>query len=177
MAYKSDSGVINIKAEIDDAKKFFDGLNVNEKTITKQLLKTTGSGGLSRIRRGYNSVLNKRSGTLYKSLKYVIRDNNTKVVFTNTANSGKKTSKDGRLAYYGFMLASGYDVTAKEGRWLTFNVNGKWARVKQIHVAPRDFVEGPIDRFMESGDLDRRLDTTFQKQVERVEKKMGVSLS
>ena len=90
--------------------------------------------------------------------------------------SGKKTSKDGRIARYGYMLASGYSITAKDPhKYLTFNINGKWVKKKSVTVAPRDFMEEPIDRYMMSGDLKARIDKAFDKQLEKVAKKLGVS--
>ena len=175
MAEYLGDGMINLKVEIDDALKFFDGLNVNKTTIARGLLNTVGAGGKSRIKRNYPALLHKRSGLLYKSIKYTTYRNGTKVIFTNTADSGKRTSKDGRTARYGFMLASGYTITAKSG-YLTFNINGKWVKKKSVTVASRDYMEEPVLRYMDSGELNRNLDATFQKQVDRLEKKMGVSL-
>ena len=175
MAQYLGDGFVSVKAEIDDALKFFDGLAANKTTIARGLLNTVGAGGKRSIRRNYPALLHKRSGMLYKSIKYTTYRNGTQVVFTNTANSGKRTSKDGRTARYGFMLASGYTITAKKG-YLTFNINGKWVKKQSVTVAPRDYMEEPVLRYMNSGELNRNLDATFQKQVDRLEKKMGVSL-
>ena len=169
-------GIVSIKADVKEALDFFENLNVSEKTITKSILRAVGQGGKKAMRQGYNAVLRKRTGTLYKSLKYYLYRNGKTLVFTNTADSGKRTSKDGRTARYGFMLASGYDIQPKAAnKYLTFQINGKWVKSKHVHVSARDFAEGPVERFINSSDCDSKIDAALQKQIDRIEKKLGVA--
>lgn len=157
-------GIVSVKADIKDAMDFFSTLGVSEKTIGKAILRSVGQGGRKAMRKGYNAVLKKRTGTLYRSLKYIVYRNGKTLVFTNDASSGKRTSKDGRVARYGFMLASGYTVngTSEDGT--------KWSRT----VTPRDFTEGPVGRFMKSNDCENRIDKAIEKQITKIEKKLGV---
>lgn len=169
-------GIISIKAEMKEALAFFSELNANERQIQKRLLTAVGTGGKQYIRRRYKSVLNKRSGLLYKSIKTYVKRNNSDLVFTNTADSGKPTSKDGRTARYGFMLASGYTITPKDGRkTLTFQINGKWIRKHSVTVRPKDFVEGPLEVYMMSADVNDRLEKALEKQLEYWEKRAAAS--
>ena len=172
MARKLAEGVIGIKAEISDAMAFFDGLDVNKKTIQKKILSSVGTGGKQAIRRNYRSVLKKRSGTLYKSIRSYVKRNASAVVFTNNADSGKNTGKGGKAGRYGFMLASGYDVEAKN-KLLTFYVDGKWHRMHHVHVDAKDFVQAPVERFVESLDCHNRMETALQKQIDYWDKKLG----
>ena len=96
MAKKLGEGVIGIKAEISDAMAVFNGLDVNRKAIQKKILASVGTGGKQAIRRNYRSVLKKRSGTLYKSIRSYVKRNASAVVFTNNADSGKNTGKGGK---------------------------------------------------------------------------------
>ena len=172
MAKVLDEGVISINAEISDAMAYFNGLEVNKKAIQKKLLSAVGTGGKQAIRRNYRSVLKKRSGTLYKSIRSYVKRNGSAVVFTNNAESGKNTGKGGKPGRYGFMLASGYDVEAKD-KLLTFQIDGKWYRMHHVHVDSKDFTEGPIERYVDSLDCQNRLDTALQKQVDYWDKKLG----
>lgn len=177
MAQQIGQGIISIKAEVDECLRFFDGLGASDKTITKGIMTQVGQGGRSEVRKRYPGIIHKRTGKLFKSIKYKVYKNGQNVIFSANADSGKKTSKDGRLARYGYMLASGYSITAKDPhKYLTFNINGKWVKKKSVTVAPRDFIEAPIDRYMESGELERRIDKAFDKQLQKVAKKMGVSI-
>jgi len=172
MAKKLDDGVISINADISDAMAVFNGLDVNRKAIQKKLLSSVGTGGRQAIRRNYRSVLKKRSGTLYKSIRSYVKSNGSAVVFTNSADSGKNTGKGGKAGRYGFMLASGYDVEAKD-KLLTFQINGKWFRMHHVHVDAKDFTEAPIERYVDSLDCKNRLETALQKQVDYWDKKLG----
>lgn len=176
MAERISDGILSIRVEINDALLFFQNLDVNKTQISRGLLNTVGAGGKRAIKRSYPSVLHKRSGKLLKSIRYTTFRNGSQVIFSNSAQSDKKTDKRDVFARYGYMLASGYTIHAKYGDYLTFNINGKWVKKKSVTVGAKDFTEGPLLRYMASGELNRNLDETFQKQVDRLEKKMGVSL-
>ena len=169
------NGIISIRADVDKCVMFFDGLGKSEKSISKAIMTEVGKGGKQAAKKNYPSVLNKRTGKLFKSIVYKTYKNGKTVIFSANADSGKKTSKDGRLARYGYMLAAGYDIEAKKD-WLTFFADGKWHKVKHVHVDARDFMEKPINRYMDSGELKNRIDKAFDKQVEKVAKKLGVEV-
>lgn len=174
MAQYLGDGLVSVKADVDEALRFFENLNVSEKTISKAILRSVGQGGRKAMRSGYNAVLKKRTGKLYKSLMYKVYRNGKTLVFTNNADSGKRTAKDGRIARYGFMLASGYTIEAKKGDYLTFNINGKWMKKESVTVTPRDFADTPVNRFLKSQDCDDRIEKAVQKQITKIEKKLGV---
>ncbi len=158
---KLGQGIISIKADVIECVRFFDGLDVSEKSITKGIMSQVGQGGRLAARKSYPTILHKRTGKLFKSIKYKVYKNGQTVIFSANADSGKRTAKDGRLARYGYMLASGY--TIKRGD-------------KTITVEPRDFMERPIDRFMDSHDAKERMDKAFDKQLKKLEKKLGVKI-
>lgn len=176
MARYLGNGIVDVEADVQQALKFFENLNVSEKSITKSVLRGIGTGGKKAMKQGYNAVLRKRTGALYKSLKYYFYKNGKSIVFSNSASSEKRTAKDGRVARYGFMLASGYEIEPKQAhKWLTFQVDGKWVKVKKVKVLARDFTEGPVERFVNSSECDNRIDKELQRQVSRIERKLGVS--
>ena len=170
------SGIISIRADVDECVMFFDNLGKSEKSISKAIMTEVGKGGKQAAKKNYPSVLNKRTGKLFKSIVYKTYKNGKTVIFSANADSGKKTSKDGRLARYGYMLASGYTITAKKDGWLTFFADNEWHKVKEVTVTARDFMEKPIDRYMDSGELRQRIDKAFDKQLEKVAKKLGVEV-
>ena len=168
MAEYLKGGIISIKADIEEAQAFLTELGYQRKSINKALLRAVGTGGRQAIRRNYKSVLKKRTGKLYKEgIKSFVKQNGTAVVFTNNVDSGEKTSKDGRLARYGFMLASGYTIKPKHGKALMWEEDGQKFFAKKITVKPKDWVEGPIKRYAESMDIKQHLNKAFQKQVDK----------
>lgn len=173
MAKKVGDGVVSLYSEFSGCMAFFDGLDVNRKTIQKRILSSVATGGKQAIRRNYSRFLRKRTGNLYRSIKSYVKRNGSAVVFTNDADSGKNTGKGGKRGRYGFMLASGFTVTNKGKYLLTFNCNGQWIRKYSVTVRERDWVEGPIERYTESTDCHNRMDSAFQKQVDYWDKRLG----
>ena len=175
MADYQGDGIISIKADIAEAQALLSTLGLKRKSINKALLRSAGTGGKQAIRRNYKSVLHQRSGKLYKGIKSIVYNNGTKVVFTNDVDSGKNTAKDGRIARYGFMLASGYTNTPKKkGKPMRFlAADGKWVSTYGYTVEGKDWVEAPISRYVNSPELKERLDKAFQSQVNKWEKKHG----
>lgn len=175
MAELLDDGIISIKADIAEAQKFLTELGLKRKTINKALLRSVGTGGRQAVRRNYKTILKQRSGKLYKGITSYVYRNGTRVVFTDEADSGKNTSKDGRIARYGFMLASGYTNTPKKKnepmRFLA--ADGKWVSTYGYTVKPKDWMEAPLERYANSLDIHQRIDKAFQKQVDKWEKKHG----
>lgn len=168
MAYEE----IQVKAQIDECLKLFDGMNANKKMIRKYLMRSIGTGAKRAAKQGYGAVLSKRSGKLYKSIKSNLRFDGSKLYITNDADSGKNTAKDGRAARYGFMLASGYTIEGKTDRGLTFNVNGKWITKHKVTVPPKDWIDPPVNRYMEGPRSDEDLEKALAKQVAYWEKRL-----
>lgn len=175
MAEVIDQGVISIRADMREAQDYLTQLGYKRKTINKAILRSVGTGGRQAIRKNYKSILNKRNGNLYRGITSYVYRNGTRVVFTDNVDSGKKTSKDGRVARYGFMLASGYTNAPKQKnvpmRFLA--ADGKWVSTYGYTVKPKDWVEAPLNRYVESGDCNMRIEKAFQSQIDKWEKKNG----
>ena len=72
------------------------------------------------------------------------------------------------------MLASGYTVEAKDdSKLLTFQIDGKWFRMHSVTVQPKDFVQKPVENYVESLDCSNRMEKTLQKQIDYWDKKLG----
>jgi len=174
----NDDGYIRVSADINEALRFFDGLDVNRKAIKKNLLRTIGTGAKNAVKHSYGQYLRKRTGTLYRSVTSKVSRSGKSVVISNNAESGKNTAKDGRAARYGFMLAQGYTIEAKTSHLLTFQVDGQWKRRHFVRVEAKDWVEPSVERYTKSADANQRLDKEFQKQVNYWEKRItGRNLS
>lgn len=168
----TDDGYIRVSADINEALRFFDGLDVNRKAIKKNLLRSLGTGAKNAVKHSYGQYLRKRTGTLYRSITSKVSRTGKSVVISNNAESGKNTAKDGRAARYGFMLAQGYTIEAKTSHLLTFQVNGQWVRKHSVTVKPVDWVEPSVERYVSSADASQRLDKEFQRQVNYWEKRI-----
>lgn len=166
MAEKIAAGIISLEAELSECYRLLDGLSHNHKTVRKYIMRAASTGGRQYVKRQYNSVLHRRTGKLYKSITSYVDSSGYKIIFTNNANSGKPTSKDGRLARYGFMLASGYDLKPKHAKALSWEYNGQRFFAKSVKVEAKDFTESPVDRYFDSADCTERMEKATQKQID-----------
>jgi len=172
MANLNQHGVISVSADVSEALAFFDGLNVNKQAIRKNLMRVTGSGAVNAARRGVSNTLHNRTNKLKRGIRFVYGFKYDYVKLYSNADSGKPTSKDGRNARYGFMLAHGYTIRDQNEETLTFMIGGRWIRKHQITVPPKDWLEPSVLRYSQSAELDQRLDKEFQRQVNYWEKKI-----
>ena len=175
MAEKISAGVISLQVELQECYRFLDGIEHNNKTVRKYIMRAASTGGRQYVKRQYKSVLRKKTGQLYKTMTSYVNRTGYQIVFTNSADSGKRTAADGRTARYGFMLATGYTIPKnKEKKLLTFrdSRDGKWVRkYGPIEVKAKDFVEAPVDRYFDSHDCEERMEKATQKQVDYWEKR------
>ncbi len=71
---------------------------------------------------------------------------------------------------YGYALAKGSTITARNGEYLTFKVGDKWVRKHQVKLKPVDWIEAPGKRYLTSSSYRQRLDELVQKEIDRAEK-------
>lgn len=159
--------IISLEAKLDDAMDLLKGLDVNEKKIRSSVLNQVGTKAKNAAKKDYRNVLNKKSGFLYKSIrKYMYRNKNAVVV---TAHGKEDPVR------YGFVLAKGPTIQAKNADYLTFEANGKWIKKKEVHLKPHDFIVKPVERYLDSNQLDSDMDTILQKKIDQIEAKKRVT--
>lgn len=154
---------ITVNADIKEAMNVLEGFDKERPAIKKHLLGMSGQKTRSKVKKAYNSYLHKRSGNLYKSIHYYLYHNKKAAVVTVHGKSEKYR--------YGFALAHGYDVEPKNGKVLTYQINGAWKRSHYVHVDARNFVEEPANRYLNSQEYRSDLDKKTQKEIDRIEKK------
>ena len=81
-----------------------------------------------------------------------------------------KASSDKTKVFYGYALAKGARITARNGGWLTFQKDGKWVRVHSVKLPERDFVAAPVKKYLSSTAFKTKLDQLVQREVARIEK-------
>lgn len=155
--------IITIKSDISDAMNLIDGFEKERPKIKKNLLRMSGQKTRSKVKKSYNSYLNKRSGNLYRSIRYYMFKNGRAAVVT-------VHNKEDKFRY-GFALTHTYDIVPKNSKALTFQINGKWVRSHGVHITGRDYVEEPGMRYLNSQEYRGDLETKTQKEITRIEKK------
>lgn len=158
---------ISIETDLNDAMELLEGLYKNSDKMRASLLGQIGTKAKNKAKKSYRNVLHKRSGYLYKSIRRYMYRNKKAVVIT-------AHNKDDKVRY-GFVLAHGTTIEAKNSEYLTFQVEGKWVRKHSVRIEARDFIEGPVDRYLASREFDTDKEKIVQKQIDKIEQKKKVT--
>ena len=154
---------VEIEPQLDDAIEFMGDLVRNEQSIRKSILGQVGTKAKTAAKRDFTSILNKRSGYLYKTIrKYMYRNGKAVVV---TAHKQEDTNR------YGFALAHGFTAEPKNGEYLTFQSDGKWTKTKSVTIKAHDFIEGPVKRYISGPQIERDMDQIVEKKIQKLEEK------
>ena len=65
--YQGES-LISVKVDVDEAMSMLENLHGNRKSMRRRILSGIGTAVKQAVKKNYNSLLNKQSRTLYKSV-------------------------------------------------------------------------------------------------------------
>lgn len=153
---------INIKTDLDEVQKFLSELDGNKDKMRRRVLSGVGTAAKNEAKKSYRSLLNKQTGTLYKSLYSKVVRSGKAVIVAPSAEKDK--------VRYGYVLAKGTTIRAKNDEFLTFKIGDKWIRKHEVTIKEHDFVEGPVKRYLSSQSYRDKLDALMKKEIERAEK-------
>lgn len=155
---------ISIKVDLDNAMQLFENLEKESPKIRKRLLSGIGTKVKGKVKKGYRATLDKGSGKLYKSIKRrVVRSGKAVII------DAKARAKNN--VFYGYALAEGSTIKAKNEKTLTFQIDGKWIRKKEVKLPVKDYIISPSDRYLGSTEYRSDLDKLIQREVDKLEKK------
>ena len=58
------AGIVSLQTDLQECYRLLDGLEHNNKTVRKYIMRAASTGGRSYVKRQYKSVLHKRTGQL-----------------------------------------------------------------------------------------------------------------
>ena len=154
---------VTLETQMDNDIDMMGDLVKNEQSMRKSILGQVGNKAKTAAKRDFNSVLHKRSGYLYKTIrKYLYRNGKAVVVTAHKADDKNR---------YGFALAHGFTATPKNGDYLTFQSDGKWTRAKSVTIKSHDFIEGPVKRYVDGPQIEKDMDQIVKKKIQKLEEK------
>ena len=158
---------LSVKTEFDEALDVLQKLGGDRKKMMRRLLSGIGTSAKSKVKKAYKTFgLHKFSGELYKSIsRKVVRSGKGVIV-----EAKARTNDDGNV-FYGYALAKGAKITAKDGGYLTFQKDGKWVKVHEVKLPERDFVAKPVEGYLKTTEFRERLDSLVQKEIGKIEEK------
>ena len=154
--------LVNVKSDVDEAMAMLENLHGNRKAMRRRILSGIGTSVKQAVKKSYTSLLQKRSRTLYKSI--------TAKMFKSGAAVKISPKAERSNILYGYALAKGSTIKAKNGDFLTFKIGDKWVKRQQISLKPVDWIEAPAKRYLQSSSYRQRLDELVQKEIARAEK-------
>ena len=147
-----DFSIVSEVAEIENELR---KLHIYVPNISKKILKKITSKQKSKLRTAYRqSGLKTTSNALYKSIYGTAKNN-----FTGYAGIASKQ------AYKFIPLNYGMEIRAKD-KYLTFQVNGEWVKVRSVHIPARNFFEVGA-RYMDSQEMKRDIEVILKREVDK----------
>ena len=162
--YQGES-LISVKVDVDEAMSMLENLHGNRKSMRRRILSGIETAVKQAVKKNYNSLLNKQSRTLYKSVTAKVFKSGAAVKISPRAQKSN--------ILYGYALAKGSTIKAKNADFLTFRIGEKWVRKHQVSLKPVDWIEAPAKRYLQSASYKQRLDELVQKEIDRAEKAAG----
>lgn len=161
---------VQIQTEFQLVEELLKNLGKQGKSISRYVLRNIGRITKNKIKKSYNIYLHKQSGDLYKSIKsYQSKRALYNVISANATDDKSKVR-------YAYVLASGSTIQAKNKKYLTFNVNGKWVKKKSVKIPANDFMETPATKYLKSTQMKQDMDKYLQKKLDQLEKKGKITV-
>lgn len=157
--------MVSVETDIRSALDVLEDMGGKRSTMMRHLLSGIGTAAKGEVRRAYKSYgLSKGTGQLYKSIQRKVFRNGKAVVVQ------AKAQRDGKV-YYGYALAGGSEIKAGKDKWLTFQKDGSWVKVKSVKLPKRNFVEEPVQNWLKSPKFTAKVDELMKKEIAKIEKK------
>lgn len=155
---------LSIEADISDSIKMLTELGAKEKRTLKKVLSAVGTDAKNKAKKAYKSSgLKKGTGELHKSIiRKVLKDGKEVLISAKARND--------RNIFYGYALAKGSIIRAKNAENLKFQINGKWVAKQEVKLKEHDFIVSPVKAYLSSTAFQERLDKFVQKEIDRIEK-------
>ena len=155
---------IDIKADFDEVNEYLGDIGKQGRTISRYVLSNIARITAKHIKKSYNLYLRKRSCNLYKNIKHHLSKRGMYDVVSSNAKSSN-------MVGYGYVNASGADIKAKNGKYLTFQIDGKWVKKASVKIPSKNFIEEPGERYLRSTQMKDDMDFYLQKKLDALEKK------
>ena len=160
----TDGQMLSVETDISEVLDTLEDLGGRRSTMMRHLLSGIGTAAKNEVRKRYKSFgLTKGTGQLFKSIKRKVFRNGKAVLIQ------AKAQRDGSV-FYGYALAKGSAITAKKGKYLTFQIDSKWVKVHSVKLPERDFVVEPVGRYLRTTDFQTRVDELMQREISKIEK-------
>lgn len=146
--------MINIEAKLDAIHRGFEDVAdiLKPARLDKYILSRLGAGVKKQAKRAVKSLVNQRTGAMYRGVYSYYNRAKRQQIVTNNATSATSGAR------YPWILAAGHRKDPRTGRVLTFGIQ-------------RDWVEGPGKRYLWSEKADDDIEKVLNRELEKLKKK------
>ena len=158
---------ISAEADIYQSLNLIEGLNEKDAlALKKGIVRTMGSKTATAVRKGYRKSLNVRSGNLRKSIRSSMskKSNNVYAVISPKARASNQV-------FYGYALSKGSTISAKNGKVLKFQIDGKWITKHSVTLPQRSWFLPSAREYLNSPQHRKDIDRYVEKRIATLEKK------
>jgi hypothetical protein len=154
---------MNIEFDYKEFEKQVTSIRGKIPKIAKKMMAAVFTPMRNEVRRKVSSMFKKRTGRLRRSINYWAFDDWSGAVTT-------KQKAKGNSAWYASFLENGTTINAKDGKYLTFKVNGEWKKVKSVTAPSRPFMKPVFESYFGgSGEKAKKLmDKKLQSEIEKL---------
>lgn len=156
---------LSIETDISEPIRMLTELGGKKTPVMRHILSGVGTAAKSSVKKGYKEAgLGKRTGMLCKSIERKVFRNGKAVIVQ------AKAQRDDKV-FYGYALAKGSTITARNADCLTFQIDGKWVKVHSVKLPERDYVSSPVKAYLQTAVFREKLDRLVEKEIIKIEKK------
>jgi HK97 gp10 family phage protein len=157
---------MNIEFNTDDFDKKIKEVEKKIPKIAKKMLSAALGKAKTDTKRKARSMFPGGTGRLNKSINTTVFDD-----WRGALTTKKKSRKDS--GWYANFLEKGATRTAKNGKYLTFKINGEWKKARSTTVPPRPFLRPTFDSYFvnNGGEKARKImDDKLQQEISKIDK-------
>ena len=152
---------VSIESDLDAVIDELAHLGASTKYIKIDMLRKTGRGALSAVKRGYRTYLRQPTGTLYRSYKSsVSRQRGFAIVRSPTEQ------------YIATAHETGATINAKNYKYLTYRIGDHWVKSKSITLKKAPFFSEGTNAYA-SGGMQKDIQSVLDKAIEKFNAQSG----
>lgn len=161
---------IDIHTDFEEVNELLSNMGKQGTAISKYVLRNIGRITRNKVKKSYKSYLQKDTGYLYKSIK----SSQSKRGLYNVISANSKDPKT--KVRYAYVLASGATIKPKNKKYLTFKVEDKWVKMKEVRIPSKNFMEEPANKYLKSTEMKMDMDKYLQKKLDQLEKQGKITI-
>jgi hypothetical protein len=157
---------MNVEFNTNDFDKKIKEVKDKIPKIAKKMLSAALGKAKTDTKRKVRSLFSGGTGKLNKSINVKAFDD-----WSGALSTRKKSRQDS--GWYANFLEKGATRTAKEGKYLTFMIDGQWKKVHSTTIPPKPFLRPTFDSyFVDNGGEKARkiMDDKLQQEIDKLDK-------